>query len=114
MAECLVFICRHCDHWHRATQYGKVESDSNIVCSARCGGPEVGGNFAAYSGPLKSVLSKFCYICGRENPEFALEPVLTTRPRLVGCCKMCFEREVKKMGVSFYAAKDPLRKVVGQ
>lgn len=97
-ADGVAFICRMCVNWYKGEDMGLTDDDGNRICASEghCGSPISGKSFGEYDGPLKGHLARYCYICGKPNPEKALEAKVFGSQR-IGCCNYCFENEVKRI-----------------
>jgi len=107
-AKGLAFVCRLCERWYEGEDLGLEDVEGDAVCASKdgCCSPISGGSFHKYRGPLEGHLAKYCYVCGKENPEKALEAQMAGGKR-VGCCDSCFENVVKRS-----AKRQPGRKII--
>jgi hypothetical protein len=98
--EGVAFICRMCVRWYQGEDMNLRDARGDKMCAATsdCGSPISGDSFQSYSGPLDGSLGKFCYVCGKKNPEHALSCNVDNASR-IGCCKECLEGTVKKMAL---------------
>lgn len=103
----LVYVCCLCERWYEGEDKDLKTLDGVPRCNStgQCGSPVDGKSFDEYRGPMKGYLLKYCYVCGIENPEKALEPKVSGAQK-VGCCLKCLDNIVKHQ-----AMKDPRRRV---
>lgn len=71
------FVCANCEHMWWATE--DIKRYKTRICKEgvlgnSCSGPLLNMAFPLYQGPLKSVLSKFCFRCGTESDLVVIVP----------------------------------------
>jgi hypothetical protein len=86
----VAFVCRMCTRWYEGEDRGLTDDDGDARCnsSGKCYSPIKGGSFDEHDGPLAGHLDKYCFMCGKRNPEHALE-AQTLNAKRVGCCSEC-------------------------
>ncbi len=89
MAKGIGFACATCDNFGWGVQHGLPACKANSE-NKFCAGPMGGGAFPEYSGPLKNVLTKYCFVCGRQAcaaAEVKPLPGSTVKSGMVGVCE---------------------------
>jgi hypothetical protein len=99
-AKNVAFVCRMCTRWYEGEDQGLADVEGDTMCAStgKCGSPIGGKSFEEYNGPLAGYLTHYCYLCGKQHPEKALEPKVPGAQK-IGCCDHCFENEVKQLAV---------------